>query len=362
MNRASIAAIWSSMSTKLPSKWIGNLSLIGGEQLLISHVFNLQLTRLRCIFFEDGEELTEAKANEYYILDEVSNYSFTIKNISETTRNFDFLIIAYRLNTDLRGIDGIKGIDGRGILSGEIPPTESVGIDGDFYLDILEYKIYGPKNSSWPTGFSLIGPQGEAGPPGEQGLQGNVGDAGPPGDPGEPGTQGEQGLQGYTGDAGIQGENGADGTLSLTKTKINKSGISIPVNKLVCLIPDGTIALSKIGTYSRQTIIGYSTSEIEDQGFGEIMLIGSNCSDVLVGMGFLPGDSILASNDDGGLTNTFAGIDPLISSVIKIGIADCRSNEIIGIVYDENGDPISEVTEARDMIMAYEVISRPMEI
>lgn len=56
-------------------------------------------------------------------------------------------------------IQGPAGADGRTILSGSGAPTTQ-GEDGDFYLDTAASTLYGPKNVTWPTGVSLVGPAG----------------------------------------------------------------------------------------------------------------------------------------------------------------------------------------------------------
>lgn len=46
------------------------------------------------------------------------------------------------------------------VLSGEDPPDDATGQDGDFYID-GSYNIYGPKEEGqWPESTSLIGPSG----------------------------------------------------------------------------------------------------------------------------------------------------------------------------------------------------------
>lgn len=60
-----------------------------------------------------------------------------------------------------RGNAGDPGADGHSVLSGSIPPTNSVGANGDFYINTSTWTIYGPKAAGvWPSGHSLIGPGG----------------------------------------------------------------------------------------------------------------------------------------------------------------------------------------------------------
>lgn len=103
------------------------------------------------------------------------------------------------------------------ILNGRGAPKPSLGIDGDFYIDVTTFTIYGPKKGSkWPAGFNLRGPQGEDGKSGERGAAGasgtgSKGEKGERGEKGEKGDKGEAGAVGATGPAGMQGATGAQG-------------------------------------------------------------------------------------------------------------------------------------------------------
>ena len=116
------------------------------------------------------------------------------------------------------------------VLSGEGVPAKSLGINGDFYIDIKTMNMYGPKkNNSWPLPVSMRGPQGpagaagidgkngsagsvSAGTAGPAGPQGPAGPAGPKGDTGATGPQGPAGTNnGTTGPAGPKGDTGATG-------------------------------------------------------------------------------------------------------------------------------------------------------
>jgi hypothetical protein len=114
------------------------------------------------------------------------------------------------------------------IRSGNGVPAASLGIDGDFYIDLKTMNFYGPKaNKRWPIPTSLRGPTGAAGPSGVDGKNGTTasatagaagatgpaGPAGPKGDTGATGAKGETGAAGAagTGSAGPKGDTGAQG-------------------------------------------------------------------------------------------------------------------------------------------------------
>lgn len=111
------------------------------------------------------------------------------------------------------------------IRSGNGVPAASLGIDGDFYIDLKTMNFYGPKaNKRWPIPTSLRGPTGATGPSGVDGKNGTAasatagaigatGPAGPKGDTGATGPKGDTGATGATGtgSAGPKGDTGAQG-------------------------------------------------------------------------------------------------------------------------------------------------------
>jgi Collagen triple helix repeat (20 copies) len=108
------------------------------------------------------------------------------------------------------------------ILSGRGLPKASIGVNGDFYIDIMTFTIFGPKkNGKWPSGVNLKGPQGLDGKAGEKGSSGTAGsaakgDKGDKGERGERGEKGERGASGANGEAGAQGPAGAMGATGAT--------------------------------------------------------------------------------------------------------------------------------------------------
>jgi len=63
----------------------------------------------------------------------------------------------------LSGTNGTNGIDGNTILSGNGAPTASLGKNGDFYIDKTNAHLYGPKaNNNWGASINLKGDPGTA--------------------------------------------------------------------------------------------------------------------------------------------------------------------------------------------------------
>jgi hypothetical protein len=72
----------------------------------------------------------------------------------------------------LTGAKGDRGQKGTSVLSGAVPPTSIVGVEGDFYIDTNTNFIYGPKNNEGEWGSSTALASGPQGPQGEAGLNG----------------------------------------------------------------------------------------------------------------------------------------------------------------------------------------------
>jgi hypothetical protein len=71
------------------------------------------------------------------------------------------------------GADGAPGADGKTILNGSGAPSNALGTNGDFYLDIAAREIYGPKASgAWPAAVVLAGEDGTDGSNGKTVLSG----------------------------------------------------------------------------------------------------------------------------------------------------------------------------------------------
>jgi hypothetical protein len=124
-----------------------------------------------------------------------------------------------------KSIAGREGDAVNTILNGRGAPKANTGVDGDFFIDVTSFTIYGPKkNGKWPVGVSLRGPQGLDGKVGERGTTGSAGastkgdkgEKGDKGDKGEVGERGERGATGAPGEAGPQGATGPTGAAGAT--------------------------------------------------------------------------------------------------------------------------------------------------
>lgn len=68
------------------------------------------------------------------------------------------------VGTNLKGADGANGTNGNTILNGIGIPSNSLGVSGDFYINISNYDMYGPKTAAgWGAPTSLKGADGSGG-------------------------------------------------------------------------------------------------------------------------------------------------------------------------------------------------------
>lgn len=72
------------------------------------------------------------------------------------------------------GSQQIEFIEVSTLRNGSGTPSSTLGLDGDFYLDTFSQLLYGPKNTNWPAGISIRGPQGDEGDPGPTGPSGQT--------------------------------------------------------------------------------------------------------------------------------------------------------------------------------------------
>lgn len=90
-------------------------------------------------------------------------------------------------------------------------PDDSLGVNGDLYLEDDNGHVHQKISGSYQQVMSLRGPQGPTGAPGAPGSTGATGPQGAKGDKGDPGNQGPKGDDGPQGADGSDGAAGADG-------------------------------------------------------------------------------------------------------------------------------------------------------
>ena len=96
------------------------------------------------------------------------------------------------------GKDGENGKDGASLLNGEGAPSDTLGNDGDTYIDSLTFDLYIKDNGKWVLKGNTKGDKGDQGEKGDTGSKGDKGDTGSKGDKGNTGSSGSQGTKGDT--------------------------------------------------------------------------------------------------------------------------------------------------------------------
>jgi hypothetical protein len=118
------------------------------------------------------------------------------------------------------GATGATGAQGYSVLNGIVDPTTE-GVNGDFYINTVSNKIFGPKAAGvWPAGVNIVGPTGPTGPTGTTGTTGSTGVTGATGPAGATGPTGVTGATGPTGPTGaastVAGPTGPTGPAGAT--------------------------------------------------------------------------------------------------------------------------------------------------
>ena len=238
------------------------------------------------------------------------------------------------------------------IRSGHGVPTSTLGIDGDFYIDLTNFNIYGPKlNDRWPNAVSLrgpagspgastsspstskagttgaMGPQGPQGAPGIQGVEGPAGPAGATGAAGPVGANGDAGAAGPAGAAGAQGLPGATGPAGATGAT-GATGAAGPSEVQVITFPLWNISSTTPGTTSTSAQVG-NLSAGKDYQFSFIVdgkLATNQAPSYSIKLGLA-----LAASDNSAVV-TYSVASSFGYFVDTNGIASRESFEVIGSI------------------------------
>lgn len=172
------------------------------------------------------------------------------------------------------GEPGPIGKSGAALISGMSAPDTSTGFVGDFYLDINTKLIYGPKNerTGWGVGSSITGPRGPSGNDGAAGATG---------------AQGAPGAQGATGPAGGFGKYGSFYDITtVTLTQNVATPIPLGVTDFadgISIVDGSKISFSTSGKFN----IAFSSQLLkEDNGTDTVSIWlckgsnGGSCSNV----------------------------------------------------------------------------------
>jgi hypothetical protein len=153
---------------------------------------------------DDGVSITGVSFKETTTTDHV--YEVTYSDSSTSTFSIPVPEDGADGTNGTNGLNGADGADGSSLITFPFAPTDSNGNDGDSWIDISTYNLYGKSGGSW----SLLG--NIKGANGADGADGAQGDAGP------------QGIQGPQGEQGPAGADGSDGTPDFTISSTAPTG------------------------------------------------------------------------------------------------------------------------------------------
>lgn len=244
------------------------------------------------------------------------------------------------------------------ILNGKGAPKNSIGSNGDFYIDTRSLLFYGPKSKGkWPTPKSIqgptgpsgndgkngldakaisnsnvstvTGPRGEKGEPGAKGDQGLPGAAGPAGTPGAMGPAGPAGIAGAQGLAGISGSNGSNGAAGAQGPVGAKgeTGTTGPSEITVITVPEFTLQSSIGYTYIASDLFGVLKAN-NSYRFEIYIRANSGNSGVVLGVevvgagGVINFDYIRADGRHATYSTALASYGFLITGTIAVGATD----------------------------------------
>ena len=204
------------------------------------------------------------------------------------------------------------------ILNGKGAPLNSLGINGDFYIDTRSLLIYGPKSKSkWPVPQNLQGPIGAAGasgsdgkngsdakvsntttasgPAGPQGLPGASGPAGPagpagatgatgsgggtPGPTGATGASGAAGSVGPTGPAGSTGATGGSGSTGPAGAQGETGTVGAAGISEVAVVTIGNFTINTSTALGEANSASFGTLQANSSYYFQIYLTGESADD-----------------------------------------------------------------------------------
>ncbi|MHA7100873.1 tail fiber domain-containing protein [Roseivirga pacifica] len=125
---------------------------------------------------QDGDFYVDTNANTYYGPKTAGSWGAPTSLVGPAGADGADGIDGTNGTDGVDGINGTDGVDGKSMLNGTGAPANTLGNNGDFYIDTNTNNIYGPKTAgTWGTATSLIGPAGADGTDGVDGIDGTNG-------------------------------------------------------------------------------------------------------------------------------------------------------------------------------------------
>ena len=217
---------------------------------------------------------------------------------------------------------------------GNIVPVNSLGVLGDFYLDVVTGNVY-YKNSAttWVLTGNIKGPVGPSGAAGAQG------------------SQGIQGVQGAQGTQGVTGLNGSNGQNTLAKTTNEAAGANcttggIKIEYGLDANNNGTLDVSEVNATLTKYVCNGSVGATGAQG-----PIGATGAQGNQGVAGSPG--VAGTNGTNG-TNGADGKNTLAKTTTEAAGANCTTGGVkIEYGLDANNNGTLDVSEINATLTRY---------
>jgi hypothetical protein len=241
-------------------------------------------------------------------------------------------------NPGAQGAQGPQGVAGNTVLYGSTDPVAGTGVDGNFYINTTSHFLFGPKAlGTWPTGTSLIGPQGVQGPQGTTGTTGTTG------------AQGPQGIQGPVGPQGPAGA-GTPSTVPPLMDGVATVGVSTAFTREDHKHPSDTSRVAKTGdTMTGNLTMGTGTAIIIQGTAPTINMIKNASSQSCVLMSQTGGAArwVLQMGESTAETGSNAGSDWTLSRYSDAGanlgnaLSVSRATGLVAVTYNFSANNIT---------------------
>jgi len=112
----------------------------------------------------------------------------------------------------------------------------------------------------------------------------------------------------------------------LIKAMENLSGLSIAARRPVAKKTNGSVIDADSDGVGTQAIIGITLDTINDGEVGNVLLLGPNAANAILGLGFIVGKAVYVSPNGGYTTNTAdftLDNDITNDTIVRVGYADC---------------------------------------
>jgi len=103
------------ISDNLTGRW-AELTLANLGSTNVVHNFGLATTKLKVLVFESGNQLTAAQKAANYVFSEVDTNTFSVQNVSGSSKTFQVIVLAYKGGIEAADFDAAVSLDTTGTV------------------------------------------------------------------------------------------------------------------------------------------------------------------------------------------------------------------------------------------------------